>query len=473
MNTHELQLTRAGTAYLWAYQPVRLPGFSTPVMDVVLQEIDLETRDVLFEWHSLDHVPPSASYQVQPPARGTWDYFHGNSIDPPVARRGTIVVSARNTSAVYGIDRRTGAVRWTLGGKQDEFGLVRYRPFLQFCAQHDARRQPNGDITIFDNGGPALGNMLDCPIHKARVLRFRLDLRRRKAHLTRTIRSEPSSEDGAGHYVWAMGNAQRQGNGDMLISWGTTGRLTRVTPSGRVTLGVYLERYTYRAVRGAWTGPADRSAGNRGTAPPATPGHALGELERGDGDPPLACARRPAAGRARRPRDVPLPRARDQDAHRDGRSVRGGRRARRLRSARSGAPRSCAFLDIFLYRHMIAVVARAATTADAFNAVAEPRRRQILDVLAGGERPVNDLVQLLGLAQPQVSKHLRVLREVGAVDVRDEGRRRLYRLNGHALKPIHDWVKNYERAWTERFDELDVVLEDLKRKDQGDVGDDE
>ena len=261
MNTHELQLTRAGTAYLWAYQPVRLPGFSTPVMDVVLQEIDVETRDVLFEWHSLDHVPPSASYQVQPPGRGTWDYFHGNSIDPPVARRGTIVVSARNTSAVYGIDRRTGAVRWTLGGKQDEFGLVRYRPFLQFCAQHDARRQPNGDITIFDNGGPALGNMLDCPIHKARVLRFRLDLRRRKAHLTRTIRSEPSSEDGAGYYVWAMGNAQRQGNGDMLISWGTTGRLTRVTPSGRVTLGVYLERYTYRAVRGSWTGrPAGRPA---------------------------------------------------------------------------------------------------------------------------------------------------------------------------------------------------------------------
>src|SRR5438105_636847 len=90
-------------------------------------------------------------------------------------------------------------------------------------------------------------------------------------------------------------------------------------------------------------------------------------------------------------------------------------------------------------------MARAATTADAFNAVAEPRRRQILDVLAGGERPVNDLVDLLGLAQPQVSKHLRVLREVGAVDVREEGRRRVYRLNGSALKPIHDWVKNYER----------------------------
>src|SRR5215210_4759227 len=104
-------------------------------------------------------------------------------------------------------------------------------------------------------------------------------------------------------------------------------------------------------------------------------------------------------------------------------------------------------------------MARAATTADAFNAVAEPRRRQILDVLTAGERPVNDLVRELGVAQPQVSKHLRVLREVGAVEVREEGRHRLYRLNAKALAPIHEWVKTYERLWSERFDELDAVLE--------------
>jgi DNA-binding transcriptional ArsR family regulator len=116
-------------------------------------------------------------------------------------------------------------------------------------------------------------------------------------------------------------------------------------------------------------------------------------------------------------------------------------------------------------------MARAATTADAFNAVAEPRRRQILDVLAGGERPVNDLVAQLGLAQPQVSKHLRVLRQVGAVDVRGDGRRRLYRLNGEALKPIHDWVRTYEETWSERFDQLDVVLDELKEKEEGDDGD--
>jgi DNA-binding transcriptional ArsR family regulator len=112
-------------------------------------------------------------------------------------------------------------------------------------------------------------------------------------------------------------------------------------------------------------------------------------------------------------------------------------------------------------------MARAATTADAFNAVAEPRRRQILDVLTRGERPVNDLVEHLGLAQPQVSKHLRVLREVGAVDVRSDGRRRLYRLNGQALKPIHDWVRAYEQTWSERFEQLDVVLDELKDKEEG------
>jgi DNA-binding transcriptional ArsR family regulator len=116
-------------------------------------------------------------------------------------------------------------------------------------------------------------------------------------------------------------------------------------------------------------------------------------------------------------------------------------------------------------------MARAATTADAFNAVAEPRRRQILDALAGGERGVTELVRELGVAQPQVSKHLRVLREVGAVDVRQAGRRRLYRLNGRALKPIHDWVKDYEQTWTERFELMDVVLDELKNKEAEDDND--
>lgn len=113
-------------------------------------------------------------------------------------------------------------------------------------------------------------------------------------------------------------------------------------------------------------------------------------------------------------------------------------------------------------------MARAATTTDAFNAVAEPRRRQILDLLAAGELPVNDLAVALGMAQPGVSKHLRVLREVGLVRVRDDGRQRLYRLDGRPLKSIFEWVRTYERTWSERFDLLDGVLAELKETEQRD-----
>ena len=106
-------------------------------------------------------------------------------------------------------------------------------------------------------------------------------------------------------------------------------------------------------------------------------------------------------------------------------------------------------------------MARAPTTSDAFNAVAEPRRRQILDILAKGERPVNDLVASLGLAQPQVSKHLRVLREVGLVTVRGSGQQRLYQLNAERLKAIHDWVVTFEPFWDRQ---LDRIKERAERK---------
>src|SRR5688572_17739238 len=111
-------------------------------------------------------------------------------------------------------------------------------------------------------------------------------------------------------------------------------------------------------------------------------------------------------------------------------------------------------------------MARAATTADAFNAVAEPRRRQILDVLAGGERPVNDLVERLGLEQTQVSKQLRVVREGGEVDVREEGRRLLYLRIVHALNPIHACGMPYERTRSELLDRLDHVLQDLEKEER-------
>ncbi len=107
-------------------------------------------------------------------------------------------------------------------------------------------------------------------------------------------------------------------------------------------------------------------------------------------------------------------------------------------------------------------MARTPTTADAFNAVAEPQRRRIIDLLAGGERSVNDIAAALHMRQPQVSKHLHVLREVGLVRVRDEGRQRLYALNSEALRPIYEWVSPYERAWRESFERLDELLEELK-----------
>src|SRR5262245_19036675 len=115
-------------------------------------------------------------------------------------------------------------------------------------------------------------------------------------------------------------------------------------------------------------------------------------------------------------------------------------------------------------------MARAATTTDAFNAVAEPRRRKILDLLAGRERAVNDLVRQLRLGQPQVSKHLRVPGAVALVRVTEDGRQRRYRLNGRPLKSIHEWVKNYEQTWTERFDRMDEVLDELKREEDSDGG---
>ena len=114
------------------------------------------------------------------------------------------------------------------------------------------------------------------------------------------------------------------------------------------------------------------------------------------------------------------------------------------------------------------VMARAATTTDAFNAVAEPRRRQILAVLATGRRSVNELVAVLDVPQPLVSKHLRVLREVGIVTASEDGRQRLYRLNATALKPIYDWVKDFEQLWPERFARMDEVLAELKETEYGD-----
>lgn len=110
-------------------------------------------------------------------------------------------------------------------------------------------------------------------------------------------------------------------------------------------------------------------------------------------------------------------------------------------------------------------MARAATNTDAFNAVAEPRRREIVELIGGSELSVNDIVEAMPISQPQVSKHLRVLREVGLVTSRSDGRRRLYRLEAAALRPIYDWVSDFERLWNERLDRLDTYLEEVQGKE--------
>ena len=110
--------------------------------------------------------------------------------------------------------------------------------------------------------------------------------------------------------------------------------------------------------------------------------------------------------------------------------------------------------DIFPYRNIFRAVARAATTSDAFNAVAEPRRREILNYLALQERPVGDIVATLQLEQPSVSKHLRVLRDVGLVRVRRDGRRMLYRTNADAIRPLHEWTGMFERLWRHQLQQV-------------------
>jgi DNA-binding transcriptional ArsR family regulator len=115
---------------------------------------------------------------------------------------------------------------------------------------------------------------------------------------------------------------------------------------------------------------------------------------------------------------------------------------------------------------MMAAMARAATTSDVFNAIAEPQRRQILVLLRAGERPVTELAEELGMTQPGASKHLRVLREVGLVRDRRAGRQRLYGLDARGLQPVHEWSGGFEQFWNESFDRLDVYVQALEQERQ-------
>ncbi len=251
LDSHDLQVSPRGSVYVGADPEVRL-GPRHRAWDYVVQEVDPETGDVLFEWHALDHVPLRASYRRRPAAGSRWDPLHGNSIEPPTAEDRTILVSLRNTSAVYGIQPLTGRVKWVLGGRRDQFGVHRRH---RFCAQHDARRLPNGDVLVFDNGGLRLGNRRGCPVHPARVLRFRLDMSRRRARVVRTVSSRTAAEGrGTAYLSWSVGSARRARDGSVLVNWGNTGRVTEHDARGRTRFRLAMQRWTYRAVRAPWTG---------------------------------------------------------------------------------------------------------------------------------------------------------------------------------------------------------------------------
>jgi hypothetical protein len=153
-NQHEFLISPQDTALFTIYNPVLrdLSSLGGPkegtVMEGIAQEVDIETGKVLFEWHSLDHVGLEESY-YRPPYRNHLGYFHINSID--VDHDDNLLISARNTSAVYKVDRKSGEVIWRLGGKNSDFKMG---SGTRFISQHDARRQPDGTLTIFDNGAP-------------------------------------------------------------------------------------------------------------------------------------------------------------------------------------------------------------------------------------------------------------------------------------------------------------------------------
>jgi hypothetical protein len=232
---HEFELTPEGTALFFVYRTVR------GVVDCVIQEVDVATGRLLFEWSSLDHVPTRHSYKER--SRGKpWDYIHLNSID--VEPDGDLLVSARNTHAVYEIDRPTGRIAWTLGGKDSDFRLSRG---ARFAWAHDARRQADGSITIFDNGA--------APKVREESRGLVLDVRRRRVTLRRAY-THPS--DLLTHISAGM---QRLPNGNVFIGWGATGHFSEHSRGGRLLFDARFtdgENDTYRAYRLPWSGrPAD------------------------------------------------------------------------------------------------------------------------------------------------------------------------------------------------------------------------
>ena len=248
---HELLLTPQGSALVTAYEavPANLAAVGGSrrgrAYNGVVQELEIPSGRVLFEWRSLEHVPISESHQTE--VGNPYDYFHANSVD--VDHDGDLLVSARNTWTVYKVDRRTGRVVWRLGGKRSNFAMG---PGTRFAFQHDARSHDGGrQVSIFDNGPHPRA------LPRSRAVVLALDERRRRATLAREIvHSSPL-------YARVTGNAQLLGNGDYLVCWGSTGWFSEYSPDGQVRLDARLPAggQNYRVFRLPWVG--------RPSAPPA------------------------------------------------------------------------------------------------------------------------------------------------------------------------------------------------------------
>jgi len=246
---HEFLITPEGTALVTINNPLPtdLSPYGGPVdgtlIEGVIQELDISTGRVLFEWHSLDHVGPDESTF---PVGSPWDYLHLNSIDVDPSD-GHLVVSARYSSTVYKLDRTSGEVLWRLGGTSSDFAIA---PEAAFWFQHDARVHPGGLLSLFDDGADGVG---DAPEPVSRALVLALDTDAMTAEL---LKAYPSP---SGALTIAMGNTQLLATGGAFVGWGTTPQVSELAGDGTLLFDATFPggAYTYRAFRSQWLGRAD------------------------------------------------------------------------------------------------------------------------------------------------------------------------------------------------------------------------
>lgn len=241
VDLHEFLITERDTALVAIANEV--PTSSGRVVEGVVQELDIATGKVLFEWHSLDAVPLEESFRGDVTPDGNIDYFHLNSIDEDAD--GNFLVSARHTSTVYKLDRKTGSVIWRLGGKGSDFT---FSPSAAFNFQHDARRQGDGTMTIFDNGATDPGAGRAEPY--SRGLRLHVDTA--AMHATLLQEYVPAVK----RLTVAMGNVQQLPNGNVFIGWGTASGYTEFAADGTELYDATFAdgSLSYRTFRFPWRG---------------------------------------------------------------------------------------------------------------------------------------------------------------------------------------------------------------------------